>query len=136
MAFYSRQLRGAEQRYSATELEGLAIYCSVMYFAHFLYGHTFTVFTDHKALVALRTSKVLNRRLQGWTLKLQGFDFEVIYRQGKLNGNADGLSRQANVLEKEGGHAEDGCRLSAGGCGDQGPTKEEKRRRKERERLC
>ena len=48
---------------------------TALYFAHFLYGHTFTVFTDHKALVALRTSKVLNRRLQGCTLKLQDFDF-------------------------------------------------------------
>ena len=77
VAFFSRQLRGPETRYSTTELEGLAVYCAVMYFAHFLYGRTFKVFTDHKALVAFRSSKVLNRRLQGWTLRMQDFDFSV-----------------------------------------------------------
>ncbi len=35
VAFYSRQLRGPEIRYSATELEGLAVYAAVQHFAHF-----------------------------------------------------------------------------------------------------
>ena len=98
VAYYSRQLRGAKTRYSATELEGLAIYCTILHFAHFLYGRQFLVYTDHKALVAMRTSKVLNRRLQGWALKLQDFAFEVLYREGRKNANADGLSRQAKCV--------------------------------------
>ena len=69
VAFYSRQLRAAEKRYSATELEALAILSAVAHFSHFLFGREFVVYTDHKALVAFRSSKVLNRRLQGWTLR-------------------------------------------------------------------
>ena len=127
VAFFSRQLRGPETRYSAMELEGLAVYCAVMYFAHFLYGRTFKVFTDHKALVAFCSSKVLNRRLQGWTLRMQDFDFSVVYRRGSDNGNADGLSRQAMEIVED-VDAEDGRHFSRGGCGDGAPQDEEKRK--------
>ena len=61
VAFYSRQLQGAEHRYSATELEGLAVYRSINFFAHYLFGRRFTVITDHKALVSFLKSKVLNK---------------------------------------------------------------------------
>ena len=97
VAFYSRQLRGSEMRYSATELEALAVCESVKHFAHFLYGATFTVPTDHKPLTALATSKAkaLNRRLRGMALKLITYDLVIKYRRGADNCNADGLSRQA-----------------------------------------
>ena len=95
VAFFSRQLQGAQKHYSATELEGLAVYKSIFFFDHFLYGRKFVVFTDHQALVSLLRSKRLNKRLQGWILRLMEFDFEIIYRPGSANGDADGLSRQA-----------------------------------------
>ena len=34
-----------------------------------------------------------NARLQRWALKLQAYDFEIIYRQGRVHNNADSLSR-------------------------------------------
>ena len=95
VAFFSRQLQGAQKQYSATELEGLAVYKSIFFFDHFLYGRKFVVFTDHQALVSLLRSKRLNKRLQGWILRLMEFDFEIIYRPGSANADADGLSRQA-----------------------------------------
>ena len=95
VAYYSKQLQGAQKRYCATELEGLAIFKSVHHFAHFLMGRRFTVVTDHKALVAFLHSKVLNRRLYGWMTQLMEFDFEIVYRPGKENADADALSRQA-----------------------------------------
>ena len=93
-AYYSKQLQGAEKNYSATELEGLAVYRSVNFFAHFLFGRKFSVLTDHKALVSFLKSKVLNRRLQGWMLQLQQFDFTITYRPGIEHLDADALSRQ------------------------------------------
>jgi len=95
VAFFNHQLRGAEARYSATELEVLAIVVSVKHFVHYLYGCHFTVFTDHHPLTALLSSKVLNRTVQGMVLKLQEYSMEIQYREGKDNDNADGLSRQA-----------------------------------------
>ena len=51
VAFLSRQLKGAQTRYSAQELEWLAVYESVNHFAYFLYGRKFRVITDHKGLM-------------------------------------------------------------------------------------
>ena len=95
VAFYSKQLQGAQHHYGATELEGLALFKSIHYFAHYLFGTRFEVITDHKALVSLLHSRVLNRRLHGWVLQLLEFDFSVQYRPGLENGDADALSRQA-----------------------------------------
>ena len=95
VAFYSKQLQGAQHYYSATELEGLAVFKSVHFFAHYLYGCRFKVVTDHKALVSFLHSRELNRRLHGWVLQLLQFDFEITYRPGRENGDADALSRQA-----------------------------------------
>ena len=81
--------------------------------------------TDHKALVSFLKSRVLNKRLHGWVLQLLDFDFEIIYRPGKDNQDADALSRQAwdscdgdPCHAAMGGAAEDDCKLVPGRCGD------------------
>jgi len=53
VAFFSRQLRGAERRYTVTELEALGIVESIRHFDHYLYGARVQVVTDHRACVAL-----------------------------------------------------------------------------------
>ena len=124
VAFFSKQLQGAQHFYSATELECLAIFKSIHYFAHFLYGRCFTVITDHRALVSFLTSRILNKRLLGWVLQLLDFDFEIIYRPGVNHQDADALSRQSwdsstgdpcRTIE---GADEDDCKLGRGRCGD------------------
>ena len=94
VAFYSRQLQGAEKGYSITELETLAIVASLKYFEYYVYGISLSIYTDHKACTALLTSTVLNTRLKRMTLYLQDKDLTIIYRPGKDSGNADGFSRQ------------------------------------------
>ena len=64
----------------------------VEYWTHFLYGHKFEIVTDHKALCYLMTSTHHNRRLRGLAMRLLSFDFQVEYRPGSCNDNADGLS--------------------------------------------
>ena len=95
VAYFSKQLQGAQKRYSATELEGLAMFKAIHFFDHFLYGQKFTVVTDHRALIYLLQSRRLNKRLHGWMLNLLDFCFEIQYRPGSRNQDADGLSRQA-----------------------------------------
>ena len=112
VAFFSRQLQGAQKQYSATELEGLAVYKSIFFFDHFLYGRKFLVYTNHQALVSFLRSKRLNKRLQGWILRLMEFDFEIVYRPGSANGDADGLSRQAWSIQ-DGGAVEECEQLRA-----------------------
>ncbi len=93
VAFFSKQLRGAQVNYSAQELEGLGIYESIRHFAYFLYGRKFTVVTDHKGLVNMRYGKQENRRIYNWCLKLSMYDFDIVYRASVENVVADDLSR-------------------------------------------
>jgi len=90
----SRQLKGAEQRYSATELEALALVATVQHFAYYLYGREFTAYTDHKPLLQLTTSKKLNPRLRRMAYKMQPWLMKVEYIEGQENGLADALSRE------------------------------------------
>ena len=93
-AFFSRQLHGAEQRYSAMELEALALVSAVEHFAYYLYGTSFTVYTDHKPLEQLLTSERLNPRLRRMAFKLQHWLIRIKYIPGAENTMADVLSRE------------------------------------------
>ena len=93
-AFYSRQLRGAEQRYSATELEALALVATIEHFSYYLYGRIFQIFTDRKPLVELTTSDRLNPRLRRMSFKLQHWLLYIIYLPGKDNTMANALSSE------------------------------------------
>ena len=99
VAFYARQTRGAERNYSATELEALGVVAAVEHFAHYLCDREFTVYTDHKALYSLLSSRSLNKRFQRMALKLQGWNLRIQYRPGEANGNADALSRQEWTMD-------------------------------------
>ena len=94
IAFYSRQLQGAEKRYSITELETLAIVAALKHFEFYTYGTDITIYTDHKACTSILTSSVLNNRFKRMALYLQDKSLTFIYRPGKDSANADGMSRQ------------------------------------------
>ncbi len=72
----------------------MAIVASIGHFEVYLYGQQFIVVTDHKPCTSLMTSAHLNKRLRRFVLKLQSYHVCIIYRPGKDNNNADGMSRQ------------------------------------------
>ena len=93
VAYFSKKLLPRERRYSASELEGLAVVVAVQHFQPYLITHPFVIETDHKALVFLSTAHHQNGRLARWAMSLQPYAFTVRYRPGPLNVNADVLSR-------------------------------------------
>ena len=93
VAYFSRKLKDREQRYSATELEGLAVVAAVQHFDSYLVSHPFTIETDHRALIFMNSSRHTNGRLARWALALQPYTFVISYRTGSSNANADVLSR-------------------------------------------
>lgn len=93
VAYASRQLNPAEQKYGATEQECLAVVWSVRHFRCFLYGRHFKIVTDCQPLKWLMNARDPSSRLARWNLLLQEYDYEVIHRAGKTNQNADTLSR-------------------------------------------
>jgi hypothetical protein len=93
IGYCSRKLLPRERNYSVIELECLAIITGIRKFEQYIYGRKVTVLTDHKPLQFLHNMANTNARLARWSLFLQKFDLQPIYRQGLLNKNADGLSR-------------------------------------------
>ena len=93
VAYYSRTLNSAEKNYSTIEKELLAIIESTRHFRPYLFGRKFTVETDHNPLVWLYKIKEPNTRLARWKLKLDEFDFKIVYKKGNENKVADALSR-------------------------------------------
>ena len=62
-------------------------------FRQYLYGRKFTIVTDHKPLTWVSNAKDPSSRLLRWRLKLEECDYDIIYKPGTKNTNADALSR-------------------------------------------
>lgn len=93
VSYISRTLNNHEVNYSTVERELLAIVWAVKQFRPYLYGRRFKIITDHMPLKYLFNLKEANSRLIRWRLKLEEFDYEVVYKKGTQNSNADALSR-------------------------------------------
>lgn len=70
---------------------------AVKQFRPYIYGRKFTVVTDHKLLTWLFNVTDPGARLVRWRLKLEEYDYDIVYKPGTLNTNADALSRIATV---------------------------------------
>ena len=66
-----------------------------------LYGRKFTSVTDYKPLVWFQNSEDPCAPVSRWRLKLAEYDFDVVYEAGKMNVNADALSRKPIDNSKE-----------------------------------
>ena len=94
IAFFSRKLSETEKKYSAFDRELLAAYSAIKHFRHFLEGHTFTLYTDHKPLTTAITSKSDRSPRQTRHLSyIAEFTTDIRYIKGKFNVVADTLSR-------------------------------------------
>ncbi len=138
VAFYSKQLQGAQSNYSAQELECLAVVEAIKHFSFYLHGQKFEVWTDHKGLESIRTGRQLNRRVYRWSLVLSEFDFVVKYRAGASNVVADELSRchacasdDVTLSVKEGGDV--GCLIAHTVKDREGSREKDKEREGEKE---
>ena len=93
IAYYSKSLNPAQQKYCTTRRELLAVVATLDHFKGYVWGPKFVVRTDHAALVWLKNLKNIQGMLARWLAKLQQFHFEIIHRPGAQHGNADGLPR-------------------------------------------
>ena len=96
VAYASRALTSAEERYAQIEKESLAITWACERFSDYLIGKSFHVQTDHKPLVSLLSSKPLDAlpvRIQRFRMRLLRFTYTISHIPGKELTIADALSR-------------------------------------------
>ena len=112
IAYASRQTSMAEKKYAPTELEVAALVFAVESFEVYLLGNSFTLYTDHQALVSAFLTHLKSQTrglLARWYLRLSKFlpQMKLEYKPGSTNVVADCLSRApvesgARVLQVEG----------------------------------
>ncbi|UYV70463.1 K02A2.6-like, partial [Cordylochernes scorpioides] len=98
VVFASRTLNKTERRYAVIDKEALAVNFGASKFSQYLLGRKFKILTDHKPLVGMFNPKkpipqVLSPRMLRWCLTLAAYTYTIEYKPGKVNCNADALSR-------------------------------------------
>ncbi len=98
VAFASKTLTPTQSAYSNIERETLAIVNGVTKFHTYLFGKPFVIITDYKPLLMIHSKPLKNAppRLQRLLIKIQGYDFQLVYRPGNQMIVADVLSRLPN----------------------------------------
>lgn len=97
--FMSQKFSSAQKKYSTTEKECLAVILAVEKFRCYIEGVEFEVITDHASLKWLHNLKDPAGRLARWAVRLQAYNYTLLYRKGKLNVVPDALSRSVGSLD-------------------------------------
>ena len=92
IAFFSRKLSTAQQKYSVTELELLSIVETLKEFRGMLWGQRIKVYTDHQNLERNALGLTSNR-VYRWRLLLEEYGPEIVHIPGIHNTVADAISR-------------------------------------------
>jgi len=102
IAYGNKSLTDCEKRYCQTEKEALALVWAIEHFKIYLYGKKdFKLISDHKPLETIfgKKSKPC-ARIERWVLRLQAYDYKIIYWPGK-NNIADPLSRLCDISQSK-----------------------------------
>ena len=97
IAYSIRHLNKAEQAYSVSENEMLALVWAQVFPILYVWKKKFLVRTKHLALTYLRNFADRNGRLLRWSLKVSELDFIVEHRAGSKIGHVDAVSRHVGT---------------------------------------
>lgn len=101
ISYGSHKLNKAQRNYCTTYKELYSCFYFCKMYRYYLIGRNFTLRTDHKALTWLMGYSELHGMIGRWLTALQGYDFEVIHRAGRLHSNADSLSRKGTATRRQ-----------------------------------
>ncbi|MGH7749769.1 MAG: RNase H-like domain-containing protein, partial [Candidatus Dormibacteria bacterium] len=93
LVYGSHTFNETQRRYCVTDKEILAITIAVKKLRHYLAHDHFIIKTDHHSLCFLKNVKQTNGRLAKAAYELQGYDYEIQFKSGRLHANADCMSR-------------------------------------------
>lgn len=102
IGYDSRTLNASERNYSTYKREFLALKLAIVdKFRDYLYGQKSTAFMDSNPLTYLSASAKLSPSDHRWLATLAPFDFDIRYRPGPSNVDADGLSRMPHIFDAQ-----------------------------------
>ncbi|MBW0536618.1 hypothetical protein O181_076333 [Austropuccinia psidii MF-1] len=95
ICFISRQIKPAEARYGASQMECLCLFWALEKLNYFLEGIGFEVITDCTAVKELLNMKTPNRHMLRWQTAIQEYrgNMNIVHKDGNIHKNGDGLSR-------------------------------------------
>ena len=100
--YANKTFNDAQENYSTTEKEMLAMVFSCEKFRPYILGSHVIIHTDHATIKYLMAKKYAKQRLIRWVLLLQEFDLDIKDKKGNDNVIADHLSRIEKTTEEEG----------------------------------
>ncbi|XP_047979196.1 uncharacterized protein LOC125221113 [Salvia hispanica] len=98
VAYFSKTLSPRWLAKSAYEKELMALVLAIHHWRPYLLGRRFVVHTDQRSLRQLLAHPLATPAQQNWAAKLLGYDFSIVYKEGRLNKAADALSRRDKAL--------------------------------------
>ena len=104
ISYGSKKLNPTQMRWSTFDREYFALLCSIRANAHYLRHAPFVAVTDHRPLLAWRkidAKKDPTGRRTRWAIELDTYDFELVYKKGKIHADADAMSRLGGENDEE-----------------------------------
>ena len=100
VAAVSRTFNTSERRTAPVHKEILSLLYCLTSLNYILRGHFLRVFADAKSLTLLKTCSTSSPYLSRLAMELSIYDFELFHLPGKLNIEADALSRMTKTQDK------------------------------------
>ncbi|XP_066267523.1 uncharacterized protein [Branchiostoma lanceolatum] len=98
VAYASKTLSKTQRRWSTYDREFWAAVWAIRQFRPYLYGRQFQLSTDHRPLLSCRDTPlgdgITQERRTRWAIELSTYEFDIQYRPGCINNDADALSRR------------------------------------------
>ncbi len=108
IAYQFKKLSESEKRYEVHDKELLVIVKALQDWRPYLTDteKSIQIYTDHKNLRNFVIMKQLNQQQVCWAEQLVNYEFQIHYKKGNENDEADALSRQSDHEEVKRIHAE------------------------------
>ena len=99
ISYGSKKLTETQMRWCTYDREFWALLCAIRANSHYLRHAKFSAIIDHRPLLAWKKvdpKKDPTGRRTRWAIELSCYDFDLIFKAGRIHSDADALSRLGN----------------------------------------